>query len=688
MLLCLFLSREKKPFSVLLSLLLSSCLHSGVKAQCTDQIGFIDSVGDGCSWYAEDPRGHCAQATFFTNADGISAREACCVCEGAEPYPPCYMCGDENLSPNFDIDVQVGNTTFDCGDVYLIALVGGYEAALCPNVQTWAEDCGCGSGGTVPATPSPTPTPSAAPTEGGGLPDPGTYPTCYICNGDPGQSVIADNVYEFESDGEMLEIDCGYLERVAFNGQIEPDTCVTFGLLVYTACGCAMCTNIDGWVDSAGDDCAWYQEFGCGLADGYANNGVSASDACCVCDGGTTDGEPTAPFAPVAPVPPPTPAPVSESTPTASPVEMGEIIERTITGVTLEFDGAGEIPDADIPTWQRLTEEWFEGYFQQNFRRGLQQALQPGNTNFETTIRLTNQNVSVKQDGSSVNTVVYEQMVRYVMQSSKVTAEDYIPLPFVNSQANKEYADTLRAEIDAFASLEAIGVPEIKTSTPPPGPPTPRGGEDIEPEDESSAPIGAIIGGIAAGALVISAVVGGILWKKRAGSNTAGGGGKTASVVSGWSGAQQSYQNHSYGDQQSYQNQSATSGPSNFDPSGAQSPQYSGGASHQMSHNSTPPGGVQSSQYSGGASYQMSHNTPEPEHDIAVSAEPVMAAAVIVDEQGGSAGPSFKDQAREAMHGPRVMGPSAAGGVDTSDISQVTDPSEETSTQRRGQLEP
>lgn len=62
-------------------------------------------------------------------------------------------------------------------------------------------------------------------------------------------------------------------------------------------CSCAddancQCTdNPEGWYDIDGPtyDCAWYsQGSNCAsYGDGYANNGVTANMACCVCDGGT-----------------------------------------------------------------------------------------------------------------------------------------------------------------------------------------------------------------------------------------------------------------------------------------------------------------------------------------------------------------------------------------------------------------
>ena len=49
------------------------------------------------------------------------------------------------------------------------------------------------------------------------------------------------------------------------------------------------CVDFDGWADSSGDTCAYYESWGCGGAENYADsNGVDANAACCVCGGGTT----------------------------------------------------------------------------------------------------------------------------------------------------------------------------------------------------------------------------------------------------------------------------------------------------------------------------------------------------------------------------------------------------------------
>ena len=70
------------------------------------------------------------------------------------------------------------------------------------------------------------------------------------------------------------------------------------------------CTDVPGWADSYGDGCAWYvdadgsncAEYGGGNA---GNNGQTANEACCVCEGGN---------APPTTSPPPVNSPESSCT--------------------------------------------------------------------------------------------------------------------------------------------------------------------------------------------------------------------------------------------------------------------------------------------------------------------------------------------------------------------------------------
>eukprot|EP00523_Entomoneis_sp_CCMP467_P015771 CAMPEP_0168778532 /NCGR_PEP_ID=MMETSP0725-20121227/7132_1 /TAXON_ID=265536 /ORGANISM="Amphiprora sp., Strain CCMP467" /LENGTH=543 /DNA_ID=CAMNT_0008828307 /DNA_START=167 /DNA_END=1798 /DNA_ORIENTATION=+ len=71
-------------------------------------------------------------------------------------------------------------------------------------------------------------------------------------------------------------------------------------------------TSPPNWKDSYGDSCQWYVDNGCDEADDWADaQGRTASQACCVCGGGTSSGPSPSP-------PGPTPTPPSPSPPSCS----------------------------------------------------------------------------------------------------------------------------------------------------------------------------------------------------------------------------------------------------------------------------------------------------------------------------------------------------------------------------------
>jgi hypothetical protein len=51
---------------------------------CQDMYGFVDEFGDACDWYASHG---CDEAIAYVNGNGISALEACCVCDGGSTQP-------------------------------------------------------------------------------------------------------------------------------------------------------------------------------------------------------------------------------------------------------------------------------------------------------------------------------------------------------------------------------------------------------------------------------------------------------------------------------------------------------------------------------------------------------------------------------------------------------------------------
>ncbi len=56
---------------------------SAPSSLCTDITGWVDAYGDGCEWYElNDDEGCPNYGGFFTGADGLTAKDACCHCNG------------------------------------------------------------------------------------------------------------------------------------------------------------------------------------------------------------------------------------------------------------------------------------------------------------------------------------------------------------------------------------------------------------------------------------------------------------------------------------------------------------------------------------------------------------------------------------------------------------------------------
>jgi hypothetical protein len=52
----------------------------GASSDCVDEAGWKDSDGDGCAWYAQDPLARCSMYGSCCENNGLTASEACCVC--------------------------------------------------------------------------------------------------------------------------------------------------------------------------------------------------------------------------------------------------------------------------------------------------------------------------------------------------------------------------------------------------------------------------------------------------------------------------------------------------------------------------------------------------------------------------------------------------------------------------------
>ena len=149
--------------------------------------------------------------------------------------------------------------------------------------------------------------------------------------------------------------------------------------------------------------------------------------------------------------------------------------------MSVRFVGATEMNGQEIETFQNLTKVWYEGFFQTSqLQRSLQQSEteQTGDVrNMTTQISVTGQVLS-----DSANTVTFDQTLEYLALEGALNADEYVVLPYLNTQSTREYAETLSAQIPAFKDVELpIGRPMLSTSE----------GDD---GGESNFPIGLAIG--------------------------------------------------------------------------------------------------------------------------------------------------------------------------------------------------
>jgi len=175
------------------------------------------------------------------------------------------------------------------------------------------------------------------------------------------------------------------------------------------------------------------------------------------------------------------------------------------TSVALEFTRAEELDEAEIDKFETLTKDWFEGFFQaRTGRRKLQTSV--GLRNMKTNITITGQKFleanAANGRPDNVNTITYNQTIEYFALENAQTPKEYIEMPFEDSGAKSQYRDSLAGNIDALRFIESVPTPVIQVDDPGGG----GGGGGLG--------TGAIVG-IALGALIVGAVVGFFVIKRR-----------------------------------------------------------------------------------------------------------------------------------------------------------------------------
>jgi len=115
--------------------------------------------------------------------------------------------------------------------------------------------------------------------------------------------------------------------------------------------------------------------------------------------------------------------------------------------------------------FERVMTNWYEDFFQ---NRQPQRILQSGSFSETLPVRDMTTSVSVTSQESTANavTVRFDQTIAYTAFEGALNAEDYIILPFLNSDARNEYGLALTTQIQSFENIETpISRPVLSSST-------------------------------------------------------------------------------------------------------------------------------------------------------------------------------------------------------------------------------
>jgi len=195
----------------------------------------------------------------------------------------------------------------------------------------------------------------------------------------------------------------------------------------------------------------------------------------------------------------------------AEPASGGVQLEMSFGGPTIEFSGEEELTRQERFLFERLSEDWYKGFFD---KRQI-----AGNTTIECypigardmTTRFTvlsQEEVPADVDEGrlvAVNTITYDQIIEYPAFDDALTAEDYVVLPFQCSEENQAYGDMLAATIDALCHVQMpIELPTLPSSA-----------EDSHHDGGEELSIGAGAGSAVAAAVVLMLVTALGIWKCR-----------------------------------------------------------------------------------------------------------------------------------------------------------------------------
>ena len=254
-------------------------------ASCTDVPGWTDSYGDGCAWYVDADGSNCALYGETGGTNGQTANDACCVCGGGQTGSP-----PTTNAPVKPPTKAPTKSPTEAPVIFPTSPPADSPVSSCTDVPGWTDSAGDGCAWYVDADGT-----NCAEYGGGyaGTNGQTANDACCVCGG--GQTGSPPTTNAPVKPPTKAPTKSPTEAPVMFPTSPPADSPVS------------SCTDVPGWADSYGDGCAWYvdadgsncAEYGGGNA---GNNGQTANEACCVCEGG--DAPPTT-------SPPPVNSPVS-----------------------------------------------------------------------------------------------------------------------------------------------------------------------------------------------------------------------------------------------------------------------------------------------------------------------------------------------------------------------------------------
>ena len=200
-----------------------------------------------------------------------------------------------------------------------------------------------------------------------------------------------------------------------------------------------------------------------------------------------------------------TEAPIPVQPPNIAPnvfVDPGTQVETKFTGLSIQFVGANEMSLQETVIFERVMTNWYEDFFR---NRQPERILQSSAFSETLPVRDMTTSVSVTSQEPTANavTVLYDQTIAYIAFEGALNAEDYIILPFGNSEAKNEYGLSLATQIQSFENIETpISRPVLSSST----------AAAPATNADDGFPIGLVVG--LAVAAVVASLIAGFVYKR------------------------------------------------------------------------------------------------------------------------------------------------------------------------------